>query len=275
MVLKNDEQGAFLTRREFTIALLGAGASLALAVTLADPLNPILQDVLNRPDDKKEGDKSGHHWVMVIDLSKCIGCEYCVYACQATNDVTDEMRWNVHVVDQTPTGNLFHITRPCLHCGHAPCVSVCPVGATYQRDDGLVIMDYDKCIGCRYCEVACPYGARHFNWKEREEGDLNENVLNFGSPEVERRPRGVIEKCTFCQHRIDAGLAAGLMPGVDEAATPACVNICPVIARHFGDLNDPNSAVSQIIAHTPTFRLREDLGTEPHVYYIPPEGLSL
>jgi Fe-S-cluster-containing dehydrogenase component len=276
MVPKNNEQGAFLTRREFTIALLGAGASLALAVTLADPLNPIFQKVLDRPtEDEDETNKSGHHWVMVIDLSKCIGCEYCVYACQATNDVTDDMRWNIHVVDETPTGNLFHVTRPCLHCGHAPCVSVCPVRATYKRDDGLVVMDYDRCIGCRYCEVACPYGARHFNWESRQDGDLNENVLNFGAPEVERRPRGVIEKCTFCIQRLDSGVAAGLTPGVDPEATPACVNICPVIARHFGDLNDPNSEVSQIIAHIPTFRLREDLGTEPNVYYIPPEGLSL
>jgi Fe-S-cluster-containing dehydrogenase component len=132
-------------------------------------------------------------------------------------------------------------------------------------------MDYDKCIGCRYCQTACPYNARSFNWGERE--DQNPRVPEWGNPEVPRRPRGVVEKCTFCIHRIDAGLAAGLMPGVDEQATPACVNVCPVNARFFGNLNDPTSSVARIVESMPTLRLREDLGTEPSVYYIPPEGL--
>jgi phenylacetyl-CoA:acceptor oxidoreductase subunit 1 len=133
-------------------------------------------------------------------------------------------------------------------------------------------MDYDRCIGCRYCEVACPYDARKFNWEART--DANPFVPTWGTPEIERRPRGVIEKCTFCIHRIDAGLAKGLTPGVDFEATPACVNICPVGARTFGDLHDPNSPVAQLIAGTATLRLREELGTEPSVYYIPPkEGL--
>ncbi len=272
----NEEQGSVLTRREFMTLLVGAGASLALAVTLSDPLNPIFQSVLGTSigPDVKAAKREGVRWGMVIDLSKCIGCQYCIYACQATNDTTDDMRWNIHFVDQTETGNIFHITRPCLHCEHAPCVSVCPVAATYKRDDGLVFMDYDKCIGCRYCEVACPYGARSFNWKERGD-EPNPRVPDWGTPEVARRPRGVMEKCTFCVHRIDPGVARGLTPGIDAEATPACVNICPVTARHFGDLNDPNSNVSKIIATTPTFRLREDLGTDPNVYYIPPEGLTL
>lgn len=276
MSMNQEQQDSILTRREFMTLLIGAGASFALAVTLSDPLNPVFQSAFGTslgPDPKAEK-KEGRRWGMVIDLSKCIGCEYCVYACQATNDTTDEMRWNIHIVDQTETGNIFHITRPCLHCEHAPCVSVCPVAATYKRDDGLVIMDYDKCIGCRYCEAACPYGARSFNWKERgDEG--NPRVPDWGTPEVPRRPRGVVEKCTFCVHRLDPGVARGLTPGVDAEATPACVNICPVTARYFGDLNDPNSNVSRIIATTPTFRLSEDLGTEPNVYYIPPEGLTL
>jgi Fe-S-cluster-containing dehydrogenase component len=147
-------------------------------------------------------------------------------------------------------------------------VEVCPVQATYHREDGLVMMDYDRCIGCRYCEVACPYDARKFNWADRT--DVNPYIPTWGEAEVPRRPRGVVEKCTFCVHRIDAGLAAGLMPGVDRDATPACVNACPVGARTFGNLKDPNSKVSQLIANNPTLRLREELGTEPSVYYIPP-----
>ena len=133
-------------------------------------------------------------------------------------------------------GQTFFFSRPCLHCQDAPCVEVCPVQATYHREDGLVVMDYDRCIGCRYCEVACPYDARKFNWAERT--DVNPYIPTWGIAEVERRPRGVVEKCTFCIHRIDAGLATGLMPGVDRDATPACVNACPVGARIFGNLKD-------------------------------------
>ncbi|NDJ87094.1 MAG: 4Fe-4S dicluster domain-containing protein [Chloroflexi bacterium] len=224
-------------------------------------------------DHHDAGPPGKHHWGMVINLETCIGCEYCVYACQAINDVPDDMRWNVHLVDKTETGDTFHMTRPCLHCNDAPCVSVCPVYATYVRDDGLVVMDYDVCIGCRYCQVACPYDARTFNWEAREGPSGYQAV--WGEAEVERRPRGVAEKCTFCIHRIDRGLKQGLVPGIDRAATPACVNICPVEARIFGDLNDPDSPASIAIRENPTFRLREDLGTEPSVYYIPPEGMTI
>jgi Fe-S-cluster-containing dehydrogenase component len=277
MSVNNEEQTQVVSRREFVTAMIGVGATLVVAATLADPFNSMVKTVLGNGDETEHAAASApgkRRWGMVIDLSKCIGCEYCVYACQATNDTTNAMRWNVHIVDETPTGNIFHITRPCLHCTHAPCVSVCPVSATYNRDDGLVIMDYEKCIGCRYCEVACPYGARSFNWEARND-EPNPYAPEWGMPEVPRRPRGVIEKCTFCIHRLDPGVAQGLTPGVDPAATPACVNICPVTARYFGDLNDPESKVAQIIASTPTFRLREDLGTEPNVYYIPPQGLTI
>lgn len=265
------EIARLLTRREFMTLLIGGGASMVLAATLAEPLDTFVRDILHdRATNAHEGDPN-YHWAMVIDLSRCIGCDYCVWACQATNDTTDDMRWNVRVVDETRLGNVFHVTRPCLHCANAPCVDVCPVKATYHRADGLVMMDYDKCIGCRYCQTACPYGARTFNWSERE--DVNPHTPEWGTPEVPRRARGVVEKCTFCVHRIDAGLANGLMPGIDPAATPACVNICPVNARFFGNLNDPESPVSRIINSRPTLRLREDLGTKPSVYYIPPEGL--
>ncbi len=262
-----------LSRNEFMTLLIGGGASFVLAATLAQPLDTFARQILeSQPEGGGHGEgDSTHSWGMVIDLSKCIGCDYCVWACQATNDTADDMRWNIHVEDVTPLGDTFHVTRPCLHCRHAPCTEVCPVGATYVRADGLVIMDYDKCIGCRYCQTACPYGARSFNFTERT--DANQRVPEWNTPEVPRRPRGVVEKCTFCRHRIDAGLAAGLMPGIDEAATPACINVCPVNARFFGDLNDPLSPVSRMLDTHPTIRLREDLGTEPRVYYIPPEGL--
>lgn len=266
--VEESEDSALLTRRELITLLVGAGATMVMATTLADPIANLATDILgNRPKPQE----SDYHWVMVIDLSKCVGCDYCVYACQAVNDTMPDMRWNIRIEDETPTGNIFHVTRPCLHCHHAPCVEVCPVGATYSRPDGLVMMDYDKCIGCRYCQTACPYGARTFNWLDRN--DENPLVPEWGTPEVPRRPRGVVEKCTFCVQRIDYGLANNLTPGVDPEATPACVNICPVTARYFGNLKDPNSTVSKIINSRPTLRLREDLGTDPSVYYIPPEGL--
>ena len=128
------------------------------------------------------------------------------------------------------------------------------------------MMDYDRCIGCRYCEVACPYLARAFNWKSFE--GPNPAVPEWGEPEVPRRPRGVVEKCSFCFQRIDRGLAMGLTPGMDQDATPACVVVCPVGARTFGDLNDPDSKVSKLLRENAYCQLRDDLGTSPRVYYL-------
>jgi Fe-S-cluster-containing dehydrogenase component len=267
-----------LTRSDVVkLAVAAVGSVIAAPLLTTGPLSPFGQ--LKQQQLEGETETSGHggatgenHWGMVINLDQCIGCEYCMRACSATNDVRIDDPWNVVIKDQTTGGHTFFLSRPCLHCQNAPCVEVCPVKATYHREDGLVVMDYDRCIGCRYCQVACPYDARQFNWEERT--DENPYVPAWGEPEVERRPRGVIEKCTFCVHRIDAGLAKGLIPGEDREATPACVNICPVGARTFGNLKDPNSKVSQLIETNPTLRLREDLGTEASVYYIPPkEGM--
>jgi Fe-S-cluster-containing dehydrogenase component len=210
---------------------------------------------------------SPYRWAMVIDQNKCTGCGQCTLACRARNDVAPNISWN-RVLEAGQVGDKkVYISRPCMQCEHAPCVEVCMVGASYYRPDGIVMMDYDKCIGCRYCEVACPYNARAFNW-EAFEGP-NPAVPTWGEPEVARRPRGVPEKCAFCYHRIDRGLDLGLKPGVDADATPACVVTCPVEARVFGDLNDPESNVSKLLARYPSFRLREDLGTSPRVYYLP------
>jgi phenylacetyl-CoA:acceptor oxidoreductase 27-kDa subunit len=277
-----------LSRRDFLIVGGTAAGSVVVAQLLTTgPLSPFASFKQEQVEGVEPVSKvTGHHWGMVINLDKCIGCEYCMRACTATNDVwvdpPDEhpelsgerhnKPWNIVVQDKTSTGTPYFFSRPCLHCGDAPCVEVCPVQATYHRSDGLVVMNYDVCIGCRYCEIACPYDARKFNWQARS--DVNPYIPTWGIAEVERRPRGVVEKCTFCIHRIDAGLKAGLTPGIDREATPACVNICPVGARLFGDLNDPQSPVSQAIAVEATTRLREELGTEPSVYYIiPKEGL--
>ena len=213
---------------------------------------------------------TGHKWGMLIDINLCIGCQYCTYSCEAINNLADDMRYCVVTTETTQSGDEFFLSRPCMHCDEAPCVHVCPVGATYKRSDGIVAMDYDRCIGCRYCQVACPYDARVFNW--REPVALSPQSPDFGYQEVPNRPRGVVEKCTFCSHRIDAGLERSLIPGVDTQATPACVVACPTNARIFGDMNDAQSPISVALSQAKTtMRLREELSTEPRVYYIPPQ----
>jgi len=262
---------SILSRRDI-LRIAGATGTAALITGLvtSGPLSPDAVEGIKRDSNGHGAELGEHLWNMVIDLEKCIGCQYCIWACQAINDVPeDKMRWNVGFPERTENGTDFFMTRPCLHCQDAPCVKVCPVGATWIREDGIVAMDYDRCIGCRYCQVACPYDARRFNWKVSEEE--NPYQPTWGSAEVERRSRGVIEKCTFCVHRIDRGLQQGLMPGIDQAATPACVNACPVGARIFGDVNNPESPISVYLKQNDTFRIREDFGTEPKVHYVRPE----
>lgn len=243
-----------LNRRDF-IKLSAVGVAVAAGSRL-------IQEA-----QASEGVKGEYQWVMVIDQSKCTGCGQCNLVCHANNDINPDLDWNKVLEVGDVDGKMVYLPRPCMQCEHAPCVEVCPVGASYYRDDGIVMMDYDKCIGCRYCMVACPYDARAFNW-EAFTGD-NPAVPEWGEPDVERRPRGVPEKCSFCYQRIDRGTSLGLKPGVDAAATPACVVGCPTGARIFGDLNDPNSNVSQLLKKHPSYRLRENLGTNPRVYYLP------
>jgi Fe-S-cluster-containing dehydrogenase component len=254
-------KAARINRRDF-IKLAAVGAAAVASV-----------QIIQRAEASETASSGGRKWAMLIDQSICTGCGYCTLACQAHNDISPEIAWNV----VTKTGMVgekdIYVARPCMQCAHAPCVEVCPVRASTYRPDGIVAMDYDRCIGCRYCEVACPYGARSFNWKKFD--GPNPAVPEWGQPEIPRRPRGVVEKCSFCSQRIDRGLALGLVPGFDQDATPACVVACPVGARHFGDLNDPESNVSKILRGRVSYRLRDDLGTSPRVYYLPAgEGKS-
>jgi molybdopterin-containing oxidoreductase family iron-sulfur binding subunit len=174
------------------------------------------------------------------------------------------------VEGEYPLVNTTMIPRPCQHCENPPCTYVCPVRATYKNEEGIVVVDYTRCIGCRMCTVACPYTVRYFNWFPPEWPHSLEQHLN---PDVETapRPKGVVEKCTFCIQRLRKAREKAAAEGRAFQATdyqPACVQTCTGHARYFGDLDDPNSLVSKL-AHNPrAFRLLEELGTEPKVYYL-------
>lgn len=257
-----DKNGA--SRRDF-LKLAGALVGAAGVTQL------VMVNNMTARASSGEGDGTGHQWGMLIDINLCIGCHYCTFACQAVNNLADDMRYNIVTTETTQSGDEFFLSRPCMHCDEAPCVHACPVEATYKRPDGIVAMDFDRCIGCRYCMVACPYDARVFNWDEPIA--LSPQSPTFGYQEVPNRPRGVVEKCSFCSHRIDPGLERGLVPGVDPQATPACVVACPTKARIFGDMNDSESPISIALSEaTVTLRLREELSTGPRVFYIPPDS---
>jgi len=207
-------------------------------------------------------------WVMVADLRRCVGCQTCTAACKHANATPPGVQWR-RVLDMEtgvyPDVKRSFIPVGCMHCADPPCMHVCPSTATYKRADGIVGINYDLCIGCAYCAVACPYQARYK--VDRAEFAYGESM----APEAKRfdpKRVGVATKCTFCHERIDAGLASGLKPGVDPDATPACVNSCIAGALHFGDVEDKNSNVSQLLAENQFFRMHEELGTEPGFYYL-------
>lgn len=222
---------------------------------------------------------------MVIDLDKCVGCQACTVACKVENNVPhgspEEQKWRREIYwnkviavtnGKYPRVNTEIIPMPCLHCDRAPCVPVCPAKATYRREDGIIMQDYRRCIGCKYCIVACPYGARSFNYKEQEEKpyhrqDLPPDRSVWGPWPFPSRNHGVVEKCTFCFHRIDQGIREGKKIG--KEVVPACVEECPANARFFGDLDDTQSEVSRLLSSRGWLRLREELGTQSKVYYLP------
>jgi molybdopterin-containing oxidoreductase family iron-sulfur binding subunit len=221
---------------------------------------------------------------MVIDLDKCVGCQACTIACKEENNIPHgspqeqrqrrEIYWNKVIAvseGEYPTARVEVISMPCMHCDDAPCTIVCPAKATYRRDDGIVMQNFRRCIGCKYCMIACPYGVRNFNYKEPVEEeyqrpDLPPDRDSRGPWPFPHRVHGVVEKCTFCFHRIDQGLREGKIIGTD--VVPACVEACPTKARTFGDLDDPDSEVSRLLASRGSFRLREEFSTHPKVFYL-------
>ena len=200
--------------------------------------------------------------VMCINLKRCTGCNTCTVACKMENNVPQGMLWNRVITEgaENPDGvigtypNIYRSVKPvaCQHCENPACQKVCPTGATYKDDMGRVLVNYDKCIGCRMCMAACPYNARCFNWGE----PVREVGFNYGDAEVPVRTKGVMEKCTLCKERTDRG------------EQPMCVDNCPMRARVFGDLDDPTSEVARMIREEGAYTLLPELGNHPQVHYI-------
>ncbi len=206
---------------------------------------------------------------MVADLRRCVGCQTCTAACRQTNGTTVGVQWR-KVLD-VETGRFPDVQRlfvpvGCMHCADPPCMEVCPSGATGQRSDGIVTIDYDLCIGCGYCAVACPYQARYK--VASPSFAYGQGPIAHEAQRLDERRIGVAQKCTFCSDRIDAGVARGLTPGVDPEATPACANACIAKALHFGDIEDPGSNVSRLLEENTWFQMNEHLGTDPGFFYL-------
>ncbi|NIS74221.1 MAG: 4Fe-4S dicluster domain-containing protein [Deltaproteobacteria bacterium] len=302
MPRKNRSEAKRRSRRKFLKGLGAAAASTLVAGRKAEALSfslselfqnhfkkftkEDLEKVLSRLEEeyskkykrqvyvKSEPPIPNVLFAYALDLSRCIGCRRCVYGCVEENNQSREPQ--VHWIkvlrmekekgifveeaelyynpDLVPEEGYFYMPVQCHQCRNAPCTKVCPVQATWTETDGIVVVDYNWCIGCRYCMAACPYGARHFNWGEPK---VPPEEINPVTHYLGNRPRyvGVVEKCTFCVQRARNG------------RYPACVEVCPVGARKFGDLNDPDSEIRYIIENKRVYIFKEELNTQPKFFY--------
>ena len=262
-----------ITRRDF---LKASGAGVAGAVMLgATGGMATAQSAI-----------AGKKLAMVIDLQRCTACGACIIACKSENNVQGDVAWASRIsrtVGEFPNVRFEYLPTLCNHCENAPCVKACPTGAMHKADGDITMHEPEKCIGCRYCMAACPYGVIFFNAEEthkfwRDDKPLIEGITSsavevtqevggtvipyynpakeLSLPGMALRRKGIVEKCTLCDHRVIKG------------ELPYCVESCPANARIFGDLNDPNSEVSQILGKFRSWRLKEDLGTKPKVFYV-------
>ncbi|WP_127716400.1 4Fe-4S dicluster domain-containing protein [Halobacteriovorax sp. HLS] len=214
----------------------------------------------------------GVKYAYCLNLSTCNGSRKCVTACAEENNIPKEIGSYIRVLEMpigtmnpekgslfyegesVPKDGKYYLPVQCNHCDNSPCTKVCPVEATWKEKDGIVVVDYDWCIGCRYCQTACPYEARHFNFKEPT---IDRAKINTEQSYLSNRirPKGVMEKCTFCLHRSRSG------------QYPACLEACPTGARKFGNILDPESEVNQIFKNKRVFVLKEELNTLPQFFY--------
>lgn len=248
-------------------------ADIVMQENVIERMTHEIQKALKKPESERR-------WVMVIDQRRCVGCHACTISCVAENKLPPGVVYRP-VLDEEigvyPNVTRRFVPRPCMQCDSPPCVPVCPVNATYKRPDGIVAMDYEQCIGCRYCVTACPYGARTFDFGGvYTDGATEGNAAIFGAGttdlyeratsyeygiartrlEGDASPVGNVRKCHFCLHRLEVG------------ELPACVTTCIGTANYFGDANDPESLVAEMMALPNVVILREELGTHPKVVYL-------
>ncbi len=291
--MEKDQSRGLISRRDFLrmtalgIAALSGGGCGDLWRDRFQEMSPEeIQDLLKRWEErykkrygvdirvKATGPMEGVLFGYALDLSRCIGCRRCVYACVRENNPSRDVQiqWirvlrlkkgefrledseHYYNPESVPEEGYFYMPVQCQQCERPPCVKVCPVKATWKEPDGIIVVDYDWCIGCRTCMAACPYRARKFNWREPA---LPKEEINPDTHYLGNRPRvkGVVEKCTFCIQR------------TREGRYPACVEACPVGARKFGNLLDPGSEIRYILENFRVFRLKEELNTEPKFFYF-------
>ncbi|HEY5914720.1 MAG TPA: 4Fe-4S dicluster domain-containing protein [Verrucomicrobiae bacterium] len=231
-----------------------------------------------RPNLRDIKPMDGVQFGYALNLTRCIGCRKCAHACLKENNQSREeaddiemsyirvLEMNKGAINletstpyydpaMVPQKDKYYMPVQCHQCRQSPCTKVCPVQATWQEPDGVVVVDYNWCIGCRYCMAACPYDARRFNY---EKPRINKEAVNPNQSYLSNRirPRGVVEKCTFCLHR------------TREGKYPACLEVCPTGARVFGNLLDPDSEISYILNNKRVYILKEDVGTQPRFYYF-------
>ena len=291
MTIPRPENDIDLSRRKFVSAAAAAAAGWLMTACGPKRLYEVppdrLQEAIREMEAKYAesfgtavtvsgtGPMPGVEFAYALDISRCIGCRRCVYACVEENNQSrdPQVQWikvlsmekgggvNLSESDPyydpetVPEEGRFYVPVQCQQCRNAPCTKVCPTGATWMEPDGIVVIDYDWCIGCRYCMAACPYGARHFNWGEPHVPveELNTTTHYLGN---RPRPKGVVEKCTFCIQR------------TREGRYPACVEVCPVGARKFGNLLDPESEIRYILENKRILILKEELHTLPKFFYF-------
>ena len=207
----------------------------------------------------------GRKFVMVIDLARCRNARNCITACQKMHHLPEDKEWiTVKLMKDSEKGAPYWFPKTCFHCDNPPCVKVCPVNATFKRDDGLVLIDNERCIGCKFCMAACPYSTRVFNWDEPEQPEEIQAMAH--SPEQSLPSRvGTVEKCDFCPDMVRLG------------KLPDCVTACPNGVFYFGDENEDvvtngedTVRLSALLRDGGAYRFQEELGTEPRVYYLPP-----